>query len=186
MDDNGIINLYFERNELAISKTSEKYGNYCYYIAYNILCDNCESEECVNDTYFKAWNCIPPKRPQMLKTFLGKITRNLSLNRFSKRTAEKRGGNSALLSLDEIAEFIPSSDSAQRAVDDSELAEIFNRFLDTLTVENRRIFMRRYWYLSAVKEIARDYGISESKVKMSLHRSRNKLKKLLEEEGVCI
>jgi len=186
VDDNVIVNLFFERNELAISKTSEKYGNYCYYIAYNILSDNCESEECVNDTYLKAWNCIPPKRPKILKTFLGKITRNLSLNKFYERTAEKRGGNAVLLSIDEIAEFIPAPDNTQRAVDDSELSLIINSFLATLTAENRKIFMRRYWYLSSIKEIAADYNISESKVKMSLHRSRNKLKKLLEEEGVSI
>lgn len=186
MDDSEILKLYFERNELAIAKTAEKYGSYCYYIAYSILSDNCESEECVNDTYLSAWNSIPPKHPKMLRAFLGRITRNISLNRLYSKNAEKRGGNAVLLSLDEIEEFTPAADSAQRAADDSELSLIINRFLGALTAENRKIFMRRYWYLSSVKEIAEDFGISEGKVKMSLHRSRKKLRKLLEEEGISI
>ncbi|MGN0599273.1 MAG: RNA polymerase sigma factor [Oscillospiraceae bacterium] len=186
MDDSEILNLYFERNELAILKTQEKYGSYCYYIAYRILSDNCESEECVNDTYLNAWNSIPPQYPKILRTYLGRITRNISLNRLYRNNAEKRGGNAILLSLDEIEEFTPAADSVQRDADDSELSEIINRFLGTLTSENRKIFMRRYWYLNSVKEIAKDFRISEGKVKMSLHRSRNKLRKLLEKEGISI
>ncbi len=186
MNDSEILNLYFERNELAITKTAEKYGSYCYYIAFSILSDNCESEECVNDTYLNAWNCIPPKRPKILQTFLGRITRNISLNRLYSKNAEKRGGNAAVLSFDEIEEFTPAADSTQRATDESELSLIINRFLGALTTENRKIFMRRYWYLSSVKEIAEDFRISEGKVKMSLHRSRKKLRKLLEEEGISI
>ena len=173
MDDKQILDLYWERSEAAISETSKKYGKYCRYIAFNILHNDEDSEECVNDTYLRAWNSIPPNRPSVLKTFLGKITRNLSLDRYELLNAKKRNGGQMPLVFDEIQECIESLDSTEN-------------FLSSLSLEQRKIFMRRYWYLSPIKEIATEYGMSESKIKMSLFRSRNELKKLLEKEGISV
>lgn len=186
MDDRQIVDLYWERSEKAISETSKKYGKYCSYIAYNILHNREDCEECVNDTYMKAWNAMPPQRPNRLSAFLGKITRNLSLNRYAKYTAGKRGAGQTELVLEELQECIPASDHVEQVIDDMLLAETINSFLDTLPSETRRFFVRRYWYLSPVREIASDYTVSESKVKMSLMRARNKLKKILEEEGISL
>lgn len=186
MEDRQIVDLYWARSENAISETEIKYGRYCYYIAHNILHNDEDSEECVNDTYLNAWNAMPDHRPNKLSTFLGKITRNLSLNRWELYNAEKRGSGQILLALDELHECIPSTESVDRIVDDLTLAEIFNRFLAALPKEKRTIFMRRYWYLSPIAEIASDYSMSESKVKMSLLRSRKELKQLLEKEGISL
>lgn len=184
MDDTQIIDLYWTRSENAISETINKYGRYCHSIAFNILHNSEDSEECVNDTYMKAWEIIPPQRPECLAVFLGKITRNLSLNRYNMHTAGKRGYGQIPLALDELSECIASSDNVEHVADDIMLTEALNNFLASLSLESRKIFMRRYWYLSPVKEIAYDFGISESKVKMSLLRSRAKLKTLLQKEGV--
>ena len=186
MDDKQIVDLYWERSEAAITETSKKYGRYCHHIAFNVLHNNEDSEECVNDTYLSAWNSMPPHRPSVLKTFLGKLTRNISLNKYKQLTAEKRGNGQVALIIDELRECLPTTEGTENIVDDMVLADVFNRFLASLTVEKRRIFIRRYWYMSSVKEIAADYGMSESKVKMSLLRSRNELKHLLEKEGISI
>lgn len=186
MDDKQILDLYWEHSEAAISETSKKYGKYCRYIAFNILHNDEDSEECVNDTYLRAWNSIPPNRPSVLKTFLGKITRNLSLDRYELLNAKKRNGGQMPLIFDEIQECIPSLDSTENIVEEIALTDILNRFLSSLSLEQRKIFMRRYWYLSPIKEIATEYDMSESKIKMSLFRSRNELKKLLEKEGISV
>lgn len=181
MEDKQIVDLYWARSERAISETEKKYSRYCYSIAYNILHNNEDSEECVNDTYLSAWRAMPEQRPHRLPAFLGRITRNLSLNRVELYHAEKRGSGQVPLALDELHECIPSPDHADRVVDDLVLADTFNRFLASLSREKRVIFMRRYWYLSPVAEIAKDYSMSESKVKMSLLRSRKALKQMLKE-----
>ena len=186
MEDNQIIRLYCERSEEAIRQTAAKYGNYCHTIAYNILHNLEDSEECVNDTYWKAWGIIPPRRPKRLAAFLGKITRNLSLDRYRCYTAEKRGNGEMAVALEELGECVSSMENLDAHADEMVLTEILNRFLESLSAEQRRIFMRRYWYVSSVKEIAEDFGITESKVKMSLFRSRNELKSMLETEGVFI
>ena len=184
MDDKQIVALYWERSEKAISETSKKYGKYCSYIAYNILHNREDCEECVNDTYMKAWNAMPPQRPNRLSTFLGKITRNLSLNRYEKYTAQKRGAGQIEFVLEELQECVPASDYVEQSIDDMALTEIINNFLATLPAETRKFFVRRYWYLSTIREIASDYTVSESKVKMSLMRTRNELKMVLEKEGI--
>ena len=184
MEDNQIVDLYWARSEKAISETSNKYGHYCYYIAYNILHSKEDSEECVNDTYLNAWNAMPDQRPNILSAFLGRITRNLSLQRWEKYTAQKRGAGQVPLALDELQDCIPATDKTDHIIDDLMLADLLNRFLASLTAEKRIIFMRRYWYLCPVAEIASDFAISESKVKMSLLRSRNELKLLLTKEGI--
>ncbi len=181
-----IVELYWQRREAAISQTAEKYGGYCHAIAFNILSDAADSEECVSDAYLNAWNSMPPHRPKVLRTFLGKITRNLALNRFMARTAQKRGGGQVPLALEELCQCIPAPGGTEKAVDDRALARLLNEFLASLPARSRKIFMRRYWYLSPVGEIARDFGMGESSVKMSLLRSRRKLRELLEKEGVLL
>jgi RNA polymerase sigma-70 factor (ECF subfamily) len=183
MDDSKIVELFFDRSELAISETGKKYGRYCHYIAYNILHNNEDAEECVNDTYLRAWNSIPPKRPNKLQTYLGKITRNLALNMLEKSTAQKRGKGQIPLVLDELAECIPDERPSTDIVEDLYVKELLDRFLDALPAETRKIFVRRYWYMSPVKEIAREYNLTESKVTVTLFRTRKKLKEYLEEEG---
>lgn len=184
MDDEQIIDLYWARSETAISATADKYGRYCSYIASNILCSEEDSEECVNDTYMRAWNCMPPHRPAVLKAFLGKITRNLSLNRLAQRSSQKRGLGQAALVLEEIQECVGRDSDTEQLVEDMVLVEVLNRFLASLSADQRRIFMKRYWYFSSIKEIADCLGVGESKVKMSLLRSKDKLRKMLEKEGV--
>ena len=184
MEDKQIVDLFWARSENAISETANKDGKYCHYIAYNILHNNEDSEECVNDTYMNAWRSMPSHRPNRLSTFLGKITRNLSLNKWDQYNTEKRGAGQTMLALEELHDCIPATGDAEQIIDDLALAEVFNCFLASLPKERRKIFMRRYWYLSPIKEISTDYSISESKVKMSLLRSRNELRQLLEKEGI--
>lgn len=184
MEDSQIIDLYLARSEHAISETASKYGKYCSYIAYNILHNAEDSEECVNDTYMKAWGIIPPHRPNCLSAFLGKITRNLALDRYKHHAAAKRGFNRVQLALEELEECLPTSGNVEQIVGDMALTELLNAFLDGLSPEARKLFMRRYWYFSTIKEIASYYAMSEGKVKMSLLRSRNELKRLFEKEGI--
>lgn len=186
MRDGEILDLYWARSERAISETAAKYERYCHSIAYNILRSTEDSEECVNETWFRAWGSMPPKRPDRLSAFLGKITRNLSLNRYRRYTAEKRGGGQVVLALEELQECVPAVGRVEQIVDDMALEEALNRFLASLSTQTRKIFMRRYWYLSSVKEIASDFGVGESKVKMTLLRSRNELKTFLEKEGIVL
>ena len=184
MEDSAIVNLFFDRSQQAVTEAAEKYGKYCHSIAYNILGSYEDSEECVNDTYLKAWESMPPNRPVVLKTYLGKLTRNLALNRYEYLTAEKRGGGQTVLVIDELKQVLGEDGNPAYSFDGEPLRKVINDFLAGLKTEQRKIFMRRYWYLSSVKEIAREYGISESKVKMSLSRSRKALKKALEKEAL--
>ena len=186
MEDKDIIRLYLERSEKAITETALKYGALLSRIAYGILRSREDAEECVNDTYMRAWNSIPPNEPKRLSAFLGRIARNLSLNRYEQRTALKRGGGSRELALEELEECVPTAENVQSEVEDGELAELINSFLDGLPRESRIIFMRRYWYFCTVSEIAEDMHFGESKVKMSLHRTRKKLKQFLEKKGVTL
>lgn len=183
MDDNGIINLYFERSESAITETAEKYGNYCYSIAYNILSNREDSEESVSDTYLAAWNAMPPRRPSILASFLGKITRHISIDRWRARTAGKRGGGEITLALDELGECVSGGESAEQAYERKELAICFNRFLEQLPEIERSVFLCRYWYMDSVGDIGDHFGFSESKVTSMLHRTRGKLRVQLEKEG---
>ena len=188
MQDQEIISLYWNRNEDAIVQTQKKYGRYCHTIAWNILRNQEDSEECTNDTWMHAWNAIPPERPSILRAFLGKITRNLALNRYENSHAAKRGGGEVLLCLDELAECLADSSRGRTedATDRMTLVNALNTFLQTLGTEERKMFVRRYWYMDSVREIAARYGFSESKVKMSLLRTRERLKKHLEKEGIPV
>ncbi len=186
MEEEQIIALYFARSEDAIAQTHKKYGKYCHKIAFNILRNREDSEECVNDTYLKTWNAIPPRRPGKLQIFLGKITRNLALDRFDRYTAAKRGSGEVTLSLEELSGCIPSPVGTEQIIENKELIKALNTFLGGLPAETRKVFLRRYWNLSPIKEIASYYGLSESKVRMLLMRTRNALKDYLEQEGIAL
>ena len=186
MDDSKIIELFWNRSEEAISETDKKYGKYCYYIAKNILNSGEDAEECVNDSYLRAWNSIPPKSPERLQTYLGKIVRNLSLNKLERMNAEKRGGGQTQIILEELAECVPLDSRADSITDTMLIKDVLDRFLDTLPKESRMIFVRRYWYLASIKEIAKEYGISEGKTAVALSRTRKKLRAELEKAGIQI
>ena len=183
MEDREIVNLYWERNTSAIKETDTKYGGYCKAIAKNILGNHEDAEECVNDTYLNTWNSIPPNRPNVLSTYLGKITRNLSFDRFRRRHAEKRGGGEIELILDELDECVSDTDSIEQEVETKELVRAINCYLDTLSQEKCSIFLCRYWYAIPVSEIAARFGMSEGNVSVTLNRIRHQLKNYLEERG---
>lgn len=184
MTDFDIIQLYFDRSERAIEETDRAYGRYCRYIANEILRNLEDSEEVVNDTYLKTWESIPPQNPSSLKLFLGKITRFLSINRLEHKNAQKRGGGQLDLVLDELYSVVPSGEGG--VVDEIALKDAINSFLRSLSAEKRRIFIRRYWYMSPISEIADDFSVSEGKVKMILSRTRKELKKTLEKEDIIL
>lgn len=184
MEDQAILNLYFERSEAAIVQTDAKYGGYCYSIAYHILTNKEDAEESVSDTYLAAWNTIPPRRPNMLATFLGRITRYISINRWKSRTAHKRGGGEMDLALDELSECVAGDLDVEAQYAHKETVRAFRAFLCTLPETERRVFLRRYWYLDSTAEICQRFGFSESKVKSMLYRTRKKLHNALEKEGL--
>ena len=186
MEDTQIVDLYFARSEQAIDETSRKYGKYLYMIAHNILSTHRDSEEAVNDTYLGAWRSIPPHRPTRLNTFLGKITRRCALEKWKAANAQKRGGGAVTLALEEMDECLSGKDTPETALEIKELTQLINYFLKTLAETEQRVFVCRYWYLMSVKEIARDFGFSESKVKSMLSRTRCKLKTYLEKEGILV
>ena len=183
MEDRQIVALYWARDDDAIQETSLKYGSYCHSIAYTILQDRQDAQECVNDTYMDAWYAMPPSRPSVLATFLGKITRRISIDRWRVRNAQKRGGGELPLALDELGECVCDSTDVEAQVQRGELIGAIHRFLDRLPDTERRIFLLRYWYLEPIRSIADRYGASQSKVASMLHRVRGKLRKQLEEEG---
>ena len=182
MEDQQIIDLYWSRSESAISETASKYGKYCYSIAYNILTCNEDAEESVNDTYLAAWKAIPPRRPSILATFLGKITRHLSIDRWRSRNRYKRGGGEIVLALEELEDCVVDHQTVEQAFERKQLALIFNRFLAELGETERQVFLCRYWYLDSISDIANYYGFSVSKVTSMLHRTRKKLRLALERE----
>lgn len=184
MEDNQIIDLYFARSEQAIQETDTKYGGYCYSIAYNILTNQEDAEESVSDTYLSAWNAIPPRRPSLLAAFLGKVTRNISLDRWRKYRAFKRGGGQVEIALEELKDCVSGEASAEEKAIRREILASLNKFLETLNDVERNIFLCRYWYLDSIAEIAEKSGFSDSKVKSMLHRIRKRLNAHLEKEGL--
>ena len=183
MEDEKIIALYNERSEWAITETESKYGRYCYGIDQNILNSRQDSEECVSDTWLRAWNTIPPEQPSVLSAYLGRITRNLAIDRYRASKNSKRNVCFEEI-MSETAELIPS-DEADIA-DTLALSEAINGFLATLTKSRRIIFVRRYWYAMSVKEIAQLQGMNEGNVKVILLRTREKLMEYLEREGITV
>lgn len=186
MEDTQILDLYWRRDQRAILESQASYGKYCLSIAFHILRDREDSDECVNDTWLRAWNSIPPSRPNRLAVFLGTITRNLSLDRLKRKRAAKRGRGEVELVLDELTECIPSAYSTEDAVETAELSRMIDRFLHTLPEQECNVFLRRYWYVEEYLEIARRYDMKLNTVKTSLFRTRVKLKKFLEQEGIVL
>ena len=184
MEDRQIIDLYFRRDEDAIVRTREKYGGYCYHIAANILSAHEDAEECVSETWLRAWNAIQPARPDPMRPFLGRITRNLALSRWRKERAQKRGGSEAELCFEELSDCLPGGAEPERIADAKLLAETVNAFLAALKANERSVFLARYWYFAPVREIAARTGRTESAVKSSLLRTRRKLYDYLNGEGL--
>lgn len=184
MEDSQIVSLYWERSELAIRETAVKYGRYCHVIAYNILANREDADESVNDTYMSAWERIPPHRPAVLSTFLGKLTRRISLNKWKNKNRAKRGGGEVPLALEELEECISTGESAERLAERKELSFAIGHFLDTLPETERDVFVCRYWFLASVREISAKFGFSESKTKSMLLRTREKLRNFLTGEGL--
>ncbi len=183
MNDSDIIELYFERSENAIVETEKKYQKYCYSIAFNILGSREDAEECVNDIYTRLWNSIPPQRPNNLSAFMAKIVRNLSFDRYHQKRAEKRWKGQREAALDELVECLPDTSGGDIS-DELILKDALNEFLRSLAAEERQIFVKRYFYMCSIKSIAKVLKMGESKVKMSLHRSREKLREYLKREGI--
>ena len=182
MEDKEIVSLYWARSDRALTETAAKYGSYCLCVARRIVPCYEDAEECVQDTWLHAWNAIPPARPDRLRAFLGRITRNLSLDRLRLESREMRGGGEAQLCFEEQESVL--ADAPEEAADALALRQALDRFLESLPKISRIIFLRRYWYFQSVAEIAADLGMGESRVKMTLLRTRNRLKQALEQEDL--
>ena len=183
MDDSVIIELYWQRSERAISETDNKYGSFCHRVAMNILRSFPDSEECVNDTYAKAWDTMPPQRPESLRAYLGRIVRNLSISRYRLLHAQKRFSGAEVL-LSELGDCVPAGDSTFRTAACNELGAIISRWLDGLSREERALFLRRYWSGDSVKELAAELGVRPNALTKRLLRLREDLRRFLESEGV--
>ncbi len=179
MDDEKIVGLYWVRDERAITETQKKYGMFCYSIAWNILFCSEDSEECVNDTYLNTWGAIPPHRPRFFQAFIGRITRNLALNRYFYASRQKRGGETVTLALHELQECCTSGKSVEELVEEKALGDCIGRFLQNQGEMERILFVRRYWYLDSVHSAAEFCGISETNASTILYRMRKRLKEHL-------
>ena len=186
MEDQQIIELFFSDPDSALEELRLKYANYCHTIAFNILGNNEDCEECINDTLLRVWNSIPPNRPSNLSAYVAKITRNLALDKLRKNNADRRGGGEALVALEEIGDILRSTSDIERIEESKEIIESINRFLETLTKTERGVFMHRYWMMDPVAIIASTYGMSLSKASSMLHRLRQRLRKHLEKEGIYL
>ncbi|MBE7034289.1 MAG: sigma-70 family RNA polymerase sigma factor [Ruminococcaceae bacterium] len=183
MNDREIVQLYFDRNPVAIEKTAQKYKSYCICIAKNILGNSEDSEECFNDTLHNTWNSIPPKKPENLGTYLGKIIRNLCFDRYRRSQTEKRGKGETALVLSELKECVSGKETPEQNLYRKELSLAINSFLNTLSKEKRSIFVCRYWYAFSVSDIAKKFGKTETNISVILSRLRGELKEFLTERG---
>lgn len=186
MEDTKIIDLYWQRDESAIRITDQTYGPYCYQVAYNILNDRMDSEECVSDTWLRAWNVMPPQRPERLKLFLAKITRNLSLDCLKSRNARKRGGGELPLILEELQECVASGGDAEQELLAKELSRDVNTFVRGLPEREGNLFIRRYFFCESVEQAAHRYGITAGNASVMLSRTRKKLKAFLQQKGYAL
>lgn len=185
MEDKQIIELYWNRKEDAIKESDLKYGKLLHHISFRILSNHQDSEECVNDTYCKMWEVVPPQRPKSLCAYMGRIVRNLSINRWYEKRAQKRGCNADIL-LSELSDCIPSMNTVEAEVDENELTNLINRWLSNLSQEDRVLFLRRYWYGDSVKELAKECGTKENSMAGRIYQLRQKLKAELIKEGISI
>ena len=185
MEDAAIVDLYWQRSDQAISETDHKYGRYCHAIAYNFVKNKEDAEECVNDTWFRAWNSMPDKRPSVLSTFLGAITRHLAISVYRGKTSQKRGSGEMPLALDELSECVPTGADLEQEYEIKEFEEAVGMFVESLPEAEQKVFVARYWYLAPVSEIAEKMHFTQGKTKSMLFRIRNKLREYLREEGLC-
>ncbi len=184
MDDRSIVALFWARNENALDEVAGKYGRYCHSIAYGILSSHEDAEEAVNDTWLGAWEAMPPHQPEILSTFLGKITRRVSLKRWRDHHAQKRGGGEVPLALEELLECIPDGHAIDGRLNAEELGRMIGAFLSRLPALERRVFIRRYWSLVPISQLCAQFGCGRSKLESMLHRTREKLRSYLKKEGV--
>lgn len=183
MDDKQIVELYWQRSERAIPETEAKYGAYCRRIASNLLASPEDAEECLNDTWLRAWNSMPDQRPAALKLYLGRLTRWLCLDRLRREGREKRGGGDFCIAWEELEDCLAAPDTPEKRLEQTELTGILNRFLAGLKPEERTVFLARYFFGCSVAEIARTHNCGQSKIKTMLHRTRKKLRQTLREEA---
>lgn len=183
MEDAQIIALYWQRSGDAIRESDEKYGPYCFTLSHRITGVREDAEECVNDTWLRAWGAMPPEKPNYLRLFFAAITRNLSLDRLKAHGAEKRGGKSCTLALDELSECVSGSPEVEDTLIAKELTQSLDRFLAALDAQSRGIFLRRYFFLESAEEIAQRYDLKPGTVTVRLHRTRRALRTHLEKEG---
>lgn len=183
MEDSQIVSLYWDRNETAIAQTEKKYGVYLSKIAYNILADREDTQESVNDTYLAAWNSIPPHRPSILSTYLGKLTRRISIDLFRKKNSQKRSAGEYALSLEELEDCVSGGNSTEETVELAQLSQSIGQYLRSVSQEARNVFLCRYYYLDSISQIAATCSMTESKVKVLLHRTRQGLHNHLKKEG---
>ena len=186
MEDSQIVALYFQRDERALEETARKYGKYCFSIAHNILGNREDAEEAVSDTYLGAWATIPPHKPVVLSTFLGKIARRTAIKHWQRSRTQKRGGGELAVALEELSEFLSDGNTPETVLENAELTRILNEFLKKLPKEERSVFVCRYWYFDSVADIAKRFGFSQSKVKSMLSRTRKKLSATLQREGITL
>lgn len=184
MEDSKIVGLYWQRDEAAIAQTEKKYGRYLTTVAYNILSDLEDSRESVNDTYLHAWNSMPPQKPDILSTYLSKITRRVSIDRFRRKTAQKRGGGEYIQSLSELSGSVSAGDTMEQRISQMVLTHAIEGFLRTLPRESRNVFIARYYFMDSVRRIASYCGMTEAKVKTLLFRTRQSLVEYLQKEGL--
>ncbi len=182
MNDQAIVQLFWDRNEDAIRECKKQYEEYCMYIANNVLYNRQDSEECVNDALLAAWKSIPPQKPDNLRTYLGKLIREIAINRWKKNNRQKRNAGSVVRSLDEIAEMVSGGD-IEEEIEASEIAREISRYLYTIDETKRNVFIRRYWYYDSVESICLMYGFGKSKVLVMLKRTRDDLAAHLRKEG---
>lgn len=186
MDDEQILDLYFAREEQALTETDRKYGSYCFALANNILHNEQDAEEIVSDTWWKTWNAIPPRRPTVFRMFLAKITRNLAFSRWRRETAGKRGGGEMTLVLEELGQCVASPETVEAGMEGKELAQTIRAFLDTLSARDQDIFLRRYFFVEESETIALRFGMKTATVRRTLTRIRGKLRKYLIQEGYTL
>ena len=186
MEDEAIIALYFARDQRALAETGAKYGGFLLRLSQNILGARQDAEECVNDAYLRAWNAMPPERPAFLGTWLGRIVRNLSLDRWKRERAQKRGGGETEILLGELAECVPAPHGVEKSLEDREAAKALEDFLRALPADRRDLFLRRYWYGESIADIAGRYGCGAGRVKSALYRTRQALRAYLEKEGIAL
>ncbi len=182
MEDQRIVELYWQRNETALKISEDRYTAYCFQIAYNILGNVEDAKESVNDVWFAAWRSIPPHRPKVLQSFLGKLTRNISLKKRRYQYAQKRGGGELSLVYNELDDIIPARNNVEDEVETMGLSRCIDQFLDTLPAVEQRVFLKRYWYFESIHTIAKQFHFSDAKVKSMLHRIRKKLADTLQKE----